>query len=182
MPYSSEYGGEGLPITFHVDRDMTVKRFFDQWMEGIVVGGSQSTFAVNYQNNYTCDIQIKQLDEQENIVYGITLIEAFPRYMNILELSNSSQNETHKLSVTFAYRYWKSLDNGTSAPTASRPSGGSLAPLLSITNIPAGPKVVQQPSDRNSVIKKPRGNPILSSSGTPVRSGDGSIVRTDPNR
>lgn len=170
MPYSSEYGGEGVPIQFHVDRDMTVKRFFDQWMEAIVVGGSQSSFAVNYQSNYTTDIQIKQLDEQENIVYGVTLIDAFPRFMNVLELSNSSQNETHKLNITFAFRYWKSFDSGRTAPSPA------------VTTRDAGPKIIRQPSDRNSVIKKPRGNPILSGSGTPVRSGDGSIVRTDPNR
>ncbi len=30
-PFSAEYGGEGISLTFHVDRDMQVKKFFDEW-------------------------------------------------------------------------------------------------------------------------------------------------------
>ena len=31
-PFGAEYGGEGISFTFHVDRDMKVKTFFDDWM------------------------------------------------------------------------------------------------------------------------------------------------------
>ena len=38
-PVGSDYGGDGISLTFHVDRQMLVKRLFDAWMETIVSGG-----------------------------------------------------------------------------------------------------------------------------------------------
>lgn len=103
-PMSSEYGGEGLSMTFHVDRDMKVKKFFEEWMHRIV---DKDTFAVSYQENYATTITIKQLDEQENVTHEIELLEAFPRNMNLMELNNSSSNQTHRLNMLFAYRLWR---------------------------------------------------------------------------
>ena len=60
-PITSEYGGEGMPITFHVDRDMRIRRFFEDWMHLIV---DPVRFTVGYQENYISDIFIRQLDEQ----------------------------------------------------------------------------------------------------------------------
>jgi hypothetical protein len=36
----------------------------------------------------------------------VELIEAFPRSVAMMELNNSTQNQVHKLNVTFAYRKW----------------------------------------------------------------------------
>ena len=52
-PITSEYGGEGMPITFHVDRDMRIRRFFEDWMHLIV---DPVRFTVGYQENYISDI------------------------------------------------------------------------------------------------------------------------------
>ena len=103
-PFGAEYGGEGISLTFHVDRDMNVKKFFDDWTSVVV---DPDSGLVNYQENYTSTITLKQLDEQENITYELELYEAFPRSSNLLELNNSAQNQTHRLNVLFAYRYWK---------------------------------------------------------------------------
>ena len=102
-PMSSEYGGEGISMTFHVDQKMMIRRFFEDWMHQIV---DPVKFTVNYQENYITDLLIKQLDEQDNVVYEVKLIEAFPRSINLMELNNSSSNQTHRLNVLFAYRYW----------------------------------------------------------------------------
>ena len=50
-PTTSEYGGDGISMIFHVDRDMYVKRFFDDWMEKVV---SRNDFTVAYQK-ITCN-------------------------------------------------------------------------------------------------------------------------------
>lgn len=105
-PISSEYGGEGLPITFHVDRDMQVRKFFENWMHKVV---RPDVFTVAYQEDYITDIIIRQLDEQDNITHEIILYEAFPRNMNLMDLNQGSSNQTHRLNVLFAYRYWKTL-------------------------------------------------------------------------
>lgn len=109
-PVTSEYGGEGLPMTFHVDRNMLTKRFFDAWITSVV---SDTNYNVSYKENYVSDsVEIAQLDEAENITYQIRLIDAFPRSMNIMELNNSAQSQTHRLTVLFAYRKWEVLDVG----------------------------------------------------------------------
>ena len=103
-PFGAEYGGEGVSLTFHVDRDMNIKKFFDEWTSVIV---DPDSGLVNYQENYISTLTLRQLDEQENVTYELELYEAFPRSVNLLELNNSAQNQTHRLNVLFAYRYWK---------------------------------------------------------------------------
>lgn len=106
-PITSEYGGDGMSMTFHVDRDMMVKRFFDDWLEYIV---NRNSFTVAYQSDYITEILVRQLDEQNNVTYEIELLEAFPRSITLMDLNNSAQNQTHRLNVIFAYRYWRRTD------------------------------------------------------------------------
>ena len=103
-PVTSEYGGEGIPLTFHLDQKMDVKVYFENWIQNIV---NRNTYNVAYQDDYTGEIELYQLNDIEEITYGIKLIEAFPRSMNLLELNNAAQNQTHRLTVLFAYRKWE---------------------------------------------------------------------------
>lgn len=103
-PITSEYGGEGLAMTFHIDRNMAIRKFFEDWMHVII---DPNRFTVGYQRDYITDILIRQLDEQNNIMYEVKLLEAFPRNINLMDLNNNSSNQTHRLNVLFAYRYWK---------------------------------------------------------------------------
>ena len=105
-PFSAEYGGEGISMTFHVDRDMQVKKFFDNWTARVV--DPDSGF-VGFQEDYISTIRLRQLNEQDEVTYELELEEAFPRSVNLLELNNSAQNQTHRLNVLFAYRYWKDV-------------------------------------------------------------------------
>ena len=102
-PVTSEYGGDGIAFTFYVDRSMVVKNFFDAWTQSIV---QKNTFLVSYQKDYAVDMTIKQLDEQNNVTYENILEEAFPRSLNLMELNNSTQGQTHRVIVLFAYRKW----------------------------------------------------------------------------
>ena len=105
-PFSAEYGGEGISLTCHVDRDMQVKKFFDEWTAKIV---DPDTGFVGFQEDYISTIRLRQLNEQDEVTYELELEEAFPRSVNLLELNNSAQNQTHRLNVLFAYRYWKDV-------------------------------------------------------------------------
>jgi len=126
-PITSEYGGDGISMTFHVDREMSLKRFFDDWAEGIV---RRQDFTVNYQFDYATTITIRQLDEENNVTYEIELIEAFPRSLTLMDLNNSAQGQTHRLNVIFAYRYWKRTDT----PQNLRPI--QLLPRVSLQTQP----------------------------------------------
>lgn len=109
-PITSEYGGEGIPITFHVDRRMQVRKFFEDWMHLIV---DPDNFTVGYQKDYIGNIRVRQLDEANNVTHEIELIEAFPRNINLMDLNHSSSNQTHRLNVLFAYRYWRNVERVT---------------------------------------------------------------------
>lgn len=114
-PVTSEYGGEGISMTFHVDEDMKVRKFFENWMHRII---DPNTFTVAYQSEYTTTINIRQLDDRNNVTHEIQLLEAFPRNLNIMELNNASSNQTHRLNVLFAYRYWKDISTTFTVPDA----------------------------------------------------------------
>ena len=105
-PMTTDYGGEGLSMTFLVDSKMFVKGFFDAWMKAIV---QPFTYHVNYQDNYATQIILKQLNEQDKETYIVTIDDAFPRNVSMLEISNTAQNQVHKLNVTFTYRRWNSI-------------------------------------------------------------------------
>jgi hypothetical protein len=106
-PFGAEYGGEGISLTFHVDRDMYVRKFFEDWMNLIV---DPNDFTTGYQADYITSIFIRQLDELENVTHEIELLEAFPRSMNLMELNNAATNQTHRLNILFSYRYWRNVD------------------------------------------------------------------------
>lgn len=118
MPLSAEYNGEGLAMTFLLDRSMMVKRYFDDWMHIVSAPGY---FHVNYRDVYARDIVIRQLDEgaaegsgedtTPRVTYAARLSGAFPRSMNLVDLNHSSADQVHRLTVIFAYRYWETLDS-----------------------------------------------------------------------
>ena len=109
-PVTSEYGGEGISFAFHVDREMDIRRFFENWMHTII---DPDDFTVGYQRDYITSIFIRQLDEQENVTYEVELIDAFPRNMNLMELNNAATNQTHRLNILFAYRYWRNTQRSS---------------------------------------------------------------------
>jgi hypothetical protein len=102
-PISTEFGGEGITMTFYLDKNMMIKGYFDAWMALIV---DPHQYYVNYPDNYTVPIRIRQLDEQDQISYVAILEDAFPRNVAMVELNNSIQNQVNRLNVTFAYRRW----------------------------------------------------------------------------
>jgi len=116
-PQNAEYGGDNLSISFHLDREMTVKRFFDVWVDGIV---NRASGVVAYQAEYMCqNLLINQLDEQDNIMYQARFTDVFPVSVNPVQLDSGLSNQVSKLNVTFNYRRWFWYE-GTTAPAATQ--------------------------------------------------------------
>jgi hypothetical protein len=101
FPYETTYND--IDLTFIVDDDMSQKVFFDAWMNYI-----NPTFNYNYRykSDYASIITVNQYDVMNDISYSCSLYDAFPISMNQLDLDWSNEGY-HKLSVTFAYTYWK---------------------------------------------------------------------------
>ena len=102
-PITTDFGGEGITMVFLIDQPMDIKAFFDTWLSIII---DPVTYNVHYQDDYSVNVTIKQLNEKDAVSYAVVLQDCFPRSYNMLELNQGSTNSVHKLSVNFAYRKW----------------------------------------------------------------------------
>jgi hypothetical protein len=101
FPYETTYND--IDLTFIVDDDMNQKVFFDAWMNYM-----NPTYNYNhrYKSDYATILTVTQYDVTNQPSYSVNMFDAFPVSMNQLDLDWSNDGY-HKLSVTFAYTYWK---------------------------------------------------------------------------
>lgn len=157
MPVNVEYGGEGIQLSFHVDGSFNTKKFFDEWMHLIVTPGS---FTMNFQKDYTTRIIIDTLDRGNNISYSVTLVDAFPKMMNLVDLNHDSKNQTMKLNVIFSYRYWETIDVNHSLVL-----GGVIVGPETENNKP--PEKKQENGGKNDISVVPPSFPGVPKTATP---------------
>jgi len=111
IPYRETFTEAAL--SFIVDDAFTVKRFFDTWQEKII---NVETGNVNYWNNFVATINITRLSndatsfENATDMYKIELREAYPSAVGEIALGHTQGGEILRLSVTFKYRKWMSLN------------------------------------------------------------------------
>jgi hypothetical protein len=112
-----------IEMTFIVSEDMSERKFFDAWLNLI---NPTSSFDFNYRDDYITDFYVYQYDGAiSKTTYSIALIDAFPISVNQLDL-DWSNDSYHKLSVTFAYRYWQIIDPEELAKQAFLKDNGSF--------------------------------------------------------
>jgi hypothetical protein len=110
-PYDILY--ENVTFNFYVDRNMMIKKFFDDWILNIY---DPLTRHARYYKEYIAPtIEMFQYDQAQNQTYKVVLYEAYPKSVTAMTLDNNSK-EIHKLSVSINYKYWRS---GEMASTAS---------------------------------------------------------------
>lgn len=120
MPYGVSY--TPVNLSFYIDRDYLVKRFFDTWQRSII---DEDTHHANFYNEYVTQVHILALDAKEGqsvedprfagfdstpggsfrARYQCTLVEAYPK--TVAEVAYSAGNtEVAKLQVSMQYRRW----------------------------------------------------------------------------
>lgn len=145
-PQTIDFGGDNLTIQFYLDRSMFVKSFFDNWMDCII---SKSDFTLDYQNNWIGqNMQILQLDEQDNALYGVEIRDLFPVSVNPIQLDHNSNNTPTRLNVTFNYKKWE-YANIMSANKLKEPPTKSVQEKDKIFNKPA--TIVPRRITRNTI-------------------------------
>ena len=58
---------------------------------------------IPYRTQYTSDVIIQQLDQDNNPVYGVKLIGAYPTAINSVSLDNNASDQIQELQVTMTY-------------------------------------------------------------------------------
>jgi len=90
---------EDVSFTFNLTNDYFIKKIFDNWTNLII---DRDTFKKNYDNVYKRDIEIFQMDNMGNDVYGIVLKNAFPISIQSIELNNS-EGQITQVTVEVTY-------------------------------------------------------------------------------
>ena len=101
FPHLTSY--TDVDLTILMDDDMKQKYAFDAWLDNI---NSPIDNNYSYKDQYSTTITINQYDVTNKLSYSVDLYEAFPTSVNQLDLDWSNDG-VHKLSVTFAYTYWR---------------------------------------------------------------------------
>jgi hypothetical protein len=94
------YLNDDVTLTFNVTNDYWIKKMFDKWTASIL---DLKKYRVRYQNEYTTDVVIQQLDKKNMPIYGIRLKRAYPVTINSMNLDNTAENSPQKLTVTMAF-------------------------------------------------------------------------------
>ena len=97
-----------VSATFRCSSDMKEKLYFETWQKQSF---NTQTWSMQYYEDYIGAVQIFQLDEEDNKVYGVELVEAFPKTIGAQTLDYSATDQIHKLTVGFSYRWWKNISD-----------------------------------------------------------------------
>jgi hypothetical protein len=101
---------ESITLTFLVDKNMEVKKYFDMWIDTII---SPNTRNASYYDTYCKDITILVQDTKDNNVYETVLREAYPKTIGAISLDYNNK-DIMKLQVTFNYKYHNNAQLSTS--------------------------------------------------------------------
>jgi len=105
---------EDLTMTFQAGSGLEERVFFEEWQ---ALAFDERSWNVGYYNDYISTIDIYMLDRQDNRRFGLKLHEAFPKTIAGTDLNQSANNELVKISVTFSFRYWTTLDIDRQRPS-----------------------------------------------------------------
>ena len=128
---------EDITMTFVASAGLNERVFFEEWQK---LAFNEETWNVGFYDEYVKTVEIYLMNRQDERKYGIKLMEAFPKTINGTELSQVSNNEIIKTSVTFSFRYWENLDQQAKKATNSiseKTFNNSAAMATSSRNISA---------------------------------------------
>jgi hypothetical protein len=97
------FANEDVTAVFHLTNDYYIKKIFDLWLNSIV---NTEDYFIAYDAKFKTSVEIFQLDEKDQMIYGVELKDAYPISMSAVELDNSQTNATQKLTVNFTYNTW----------------------------------------------------------------------------
>jgi len=102
-----------ITFTFILSGDLNEKKRFDRWQHWIY---SPRTYNMNFYEEYISTINIYQLNENDERVYGCQIREVFPKSVNPIEYTNETASAQLDLQVAFAFKEWVELDGFGNSP------------------------------------------------------------------
>ena len=112
--YPYTFIDEDVTMTFHLTNDYYMRNMLEQWQSGIF---NTESYVAGFKNDYSVDVIIQQLNQENIPVYGVKLEKAYPVSYGSITLDNSQENAVNEMSVTFAYN--KFVPEGPLSSTGS---------------------------------------------------------------
>ena len=116
MVQTHEFPGT-IDATFYADKYLRERHFFEAWQR-MVVG--EHTHKANYYDNYIGKMHIYQLGSDNEIsrdmpTYAVEAMEVYPTNIGAIEYGYARSNEIVKVTVSFAFKYWRNMSSTTSS-------------------------------------------------------------------
>jgi hypothetical protein len=111
FPYTSIDGD--VTMHFIVTNDYYAKTMMENWISSVI---DTDGYQLGYKNDYSTDVVIQQLDQEDIPVFGVKLEKAYPIDVSAIALS-AQDEEFVRLTVVFAYD--KYVVEGPLSSTAS---------------------------------------------------------------
>jgi len=111
--FDKNYGSCVLTMTS--DQNMTIKSFFDNWIQSTVIrkGG-----IFTYPDSYIAEtLTVYQVDQSKNVTYVVIMNNAYPKIVDDVGLQYNSRNPL-TFRVQFTFESWDSYQFSTFDPTA----------------------------------------------------------------
>ena len=105
---------EDITMVFQASSGLNERVFFEEWQQQAF---DPTTWDIGYYNDYVSIVDIYLLDRKDQRRFGLRLHEAFPKTITATELNQGTNNEIIKTSVSFAFRYWDTLDIERTPPS-----------------------------------------------------------------
>jgi hypothetical protein len=102
-PYT--FINDDITLTFLVTNDFYIKNLFEKWMKSVI---NDEDGKVYYKSQYASDMTITILSLDGKTVHKVQLENAFPIAFTAMELSNASESQIMRFTVTMTYDNFKS--------------------------------------------------------------------------
>lgn len=118
-PYA--FANDDVTINFILTNDWYTWNFLKKWQSSIINNIDEATgaYTVNLKRQYTKEVLIEHLDQQDKVNKSLTLFDAYPTTLNSLELSNGTENDVLRCTAVFAFENWNSNDTERFTPGAN---------------------------------------------------------------
>lgn len=100
-PYSATY--DPVTFSFYVNSDYNTRDFFEVWQSSVV---NFSTNTINFPDEYVSNVKMYAQDTHGQDTYGVTLENAYPLNIGIVDFSYSQMNAFQTITVTMSYKWW----------------------------------------------------------------------------
>lgn len=101
---------DDVSISFLLSNNWFSWDYLNTWQkQAIGFLDREDGYVVNFRNDYSKDIEIYHLDEQDNIKRKVKLFKAFPTTLTSIDLGNQNENTVIRVTATFAYDNWATI-------------------------------------------------------------------------